>query len=232
MAGIVYGVGVGPGNPELMTLMSVRVIRESDVIFLPVADKEKCHAFVTAREAVKEIEQKEIIGMDFPMTRDENVLQKAYETIACKMQEKLEEGKNISFLTIGDVTIYSTFCYVAEILKNKGYIVEFINGVPSFAAVCATLGIPMAEQEEEIHIIPASYEIEESFLLNGTKVYMKSGRKLSELISKLKLLEQTRSISVYGIANCSMENQKIAYSLEELEALEGYLVTIILKDNK
>lgn len=232
MAGKIYGIGVGPGNPELMTLMSVRVIEESDVIFLPVADKEKCHAFITARHAVKTIEQKEIIGMDFPMTKDENVLQIAYNNIACKMQEILEEGKNIAFLTIGDVTIYSTFCYVAEIIKQNGYEVEFINGIPSFAAVCATLGIPMAEQEEEIHIIPASYEIEQSFLFSGTKVYMKSGRKLSELITKLKILEQTRPITVCAVANCSMENQKIALSISELEALEGYLVTVIVKDKK
>lgn len=232
MTGKLYGIGVGPGNPELMTLQSVRVIRDSDVIFLPVSDKEKCHAFLTARQAVPEIEEKEIIGMDFPMTKNEKELTDAYQNIAECMMGLLLDGKKISFLTIGDVTVYSTFVYVAKIIQQKGYDVEYVNGITSFTAVCATLGISMAEQNEEIHIIPASYDIEQSFLLSGTKVYMKSGKKLQKLVAKLKDLKSQKSIKVYAVANCGMEQQKIAYSLEEIEALEGYLVTVIVKDTE
>lgn len=230
--GKLYGIGVGPGNPELMTLMSVRIIRESDVIFLPVSDKEKCHAYRIAKQAVQEIEEKQIVGIDFPMTKDTDILQKAYETVAEKMYKLLDEGKKIAFLTIGDVTVYSTFGYVAQIVEKRGYEVSYVNGITSFTAVSAALGLPLAEQDEEIHIIPASYEVEKSLSLNGTKVYMKSGKKLIELTDKLEELQKKEPLMVYAVANCSMDNQKTACSLSEIRNLEGYLVTVIVKNKK
>ncbi|MBQ8914244.1 MAG: precorrin-2 C(20)-methyltransferase, partial [Lachnospiraceae bacterium] len=114
--GILYGIGVGPGEAELMTLKGVRIIKECDIIILPAEKRENCHAYNIAKEADRDIEDKEIVCKKFLMTKDEKLLQKSHIQIADDIEKYLNEDKKVGFLTIGDPSIYSTFAYVQEIL--------------------------------------------------------------------------------------------------------------------
>ena len=105
-----------------------------------------------------------------------------------------------------------------------------ISGVPSFCASACRLGISLGEKNEEIHIIPASYSIEEALKYSGTCIYMKSGKRLKELLAGLReQQEKGRRLRAYGVANCGMENEQVYQGLDELEKAEGYLVTVIVK---
>ena len=156
MNGILCGIGVGPGDPELLTLKAVRKIKESDIILLPAATRESCHSYGIARLAVPEIDEKEIICRNFPMTRDTAALDAAHDAIAEEVLGWMRQGKKVAFLTIGDPTVYSTFTYIASRIRVAGGQTETISGIPSFCAAAARLGISLGDREEQIRIIPGS----------------------------------------------------------------------------
>ena len=141
--GILYGVGVGPGDPELVTLKAVRIVRECDTVILPAKSKEDCIAYGIMKEACREVAEKELICMPFPMTKDENRLATAHEQIYLTIKKLLDEGRKAAFLTIGDPTIYSTYQYIHKRVEKVGYEAHIINGVPSFCAAAGALGLPL-----------------------------------------------------------------------------------------
>jgi len=110
--------------------------------------------------------------------------------------------------------------------------VRTLSGIPSFCAACARLGIALGEGKEQIHIIPGSYEIGESLGLPGTKVYMKAGKKLSELKQMLLTEDARAKWEVYAVSNCGMPDEKLFYSAESLTSEEGYLTLVIVKEKK
>ena len=97
MTGTIYGIGVGPGDPELMTLKACRLIREADVAAIPGKDRESCTAYQIAVKAVPELREKEILPVVFPMTKDEAVLLKSHESGARAIADCLDAGKNVVF---------------------------------------------------------------------------------------------------------------------------------------
>lgn len=182
----VYGVGVGPGDPELITLKAVRILKSADVIACPGKPPEESAAHRIAVQAVPEITGKELLSLSVPMTRDQSVLEKEHIETARRIEQFLEAGKDVACLTLGDPTIYSSFCYYQKILKMDGYNTEIISGVPSFCAVSSRLGISLVEWQEQMHIIPAAQQKELDGRLPSTYVYMKTGKKLKELKEHLK----------------------------------------------
>ena len=158
-SGILYGIGVGPGNPKLMTLEAIETIRSCDVILLPAVSKDECYAYRIVRQVCPEIEDMPLLCLPFPMIRNKQELalahNKAYETV----KAYLDRGQSVGMLTIGDPAIYSTYLYMHKRALNDGKTARIINGVPSFCAAAARLGIGLGENTQEIHIIPASYSI-------------------------------------------------------------------------
>ena len=128
MKGVLYGVGVGPGDPELLTLKAARLIRECDEIAVPHKEKDKCFALRIASGAVPEIDEKPILEIDMPMTRDMAVRERAYEAGAAKLAAALDEGKTVVFLTLGDPTVYSTYGYLHARLAELGYDARLVQG--------------------------------------------------------------------------------------------------------
>lgn len=157
MSGILYGIGVGPGDPELMTLKAVRIIKETEVIAVPGKCAQETAAYRIAVQAVPELAEKKLIALDFPMTRDRGKLAESHAEAAGQIETILKSGKDAAFLTLGDVTIYSTFSYVQKIVERDGFQTELISGVPSFCAAAARCGIPLVEGKEMLHVIPAVY---------------------------------------------------------------------------
>ncbi len=225
MQGCAYGVGVGPGDPELMTLKAVRILRESDVIVYSGKKKEECTAFRIAVQAVPEIAGKELLSISVPMTYDRQMQDtehhKTVERIGCY----LDEGKNVSFLLLGDPSIYSSFSYIRKILEENGYRTETVSAVPSFCAVAASLNIPLAEWDEQMHIIPAAHQMKPDGKQTGTCVYMKVGRQMATLKEGLK----NSGADVFAVEKCGMQDERIYRGIEEMPDEAGYFATVIAK---
>ena len=227
MRGIVYGVGVGPGDPELMTLKAVRIIREGDVIAFPGQVSQESVAYKTAAAAVPEIARKELLPINMPMVKDRELMKKAHEEGAKLIESYLDQGKNVVYPVLGDVTIYSSFNYLQHILEADGYRVCLISGVPSFCAAAASLNISLAEWDEPLHIIPAVHRTEELSAGDGNYVLMKSGSHMKEIKD---LLEKT-GMQVRAVENCGMETEKLYMSQDEIPDNAGYFSLLIAKQN-
>ena len=242
--GVLYGIGVGPGDPELMTLKSVRLIEESDILFLPAKSREECMAYRIAAQAVGHLAEKEYLCHEFPMVPDKVIMDQAHDEIAKRLAEELDQGKAIAFLTIGDPSIYSTYSYVQERLAADGYKVKTVSGVPSFCAVAARLGIPLGLGAEEIHILSGYHEghmlSKQKGLENdvfhqedkGTRIYMKSGRQLETLLHHLQEEQRiNHNICIYLVSYCGTANERIvriSYDTNTDNLDYGYMSTVIV----
>ena len=142
--------------------------------------------------------------------------------------ELLEEGKNLVFLTLGDPTVYSTGIYIYQRLKKMGYQGEIFSGIPSFCAVAARLEIPLAENRQELHVLPASYGIEEKLKLPGTKVLMKTGKQMAQVKAVLKEEGQQAKM----VMNCGLDGEKIYKCTEEIPEDAGYFSIVIAKEKE
>ncbi|WP_333653131.1 precorrin-2 C(20)-methyltransferase [Lacrimispora sp.] len=225
MTGIMYGIGVGPGDPELMTLKAVKRMKSVDVIAIPHTDKELCVAYQIARQAVPEIEEKECIYLSMPMTKDKKVLEESHELAAKTVMEHLSKGKDVGFINLGDVSIYSTCSYLLDRLQEEGYTTRLEAGIPSFCAAAARLGIPLVSGSEELHIIPASYQIKEALQMPGVKVLMKAGRQMEAVKEEIRKCKA----SVVMVENCGMAEEKVYRSLEEIPEDAGYYSLLIVR---
>lgn len=226
MTGKLYGIGVGPGDPELLTLKAVRLIKECDVIAVPGKQKEETVAYKIVKQAVPEIAEKECLEVDMPMTKDKEKLAQSHKAAFQKVSQVLDSGKSIAFLTLGDPCVYSTYIYIHQRIEKAGYETEIVSGIPSFCAVSARLNQGLVERSEMLHVIPSSYGIEEGMRLSGTRVLMKAGRKMGQVKEELKKMNVQASM----IENCGMENEKIYHSIEEIPEEAGYYSLIIVKE--
>ncbi|MBQ9061383.1 MAG: precorrin-2 C(20)-methyltransferase [Eubacterium sp.] len=226
MKGIAYGVGVGPGDPELMTLKACRLIRENRVIAVPGQDPVKAVAYQIAVQAVPELADKELVAIDMPMVMDRKKQQEAHRAGAQQIAAYLEKGENVVYLTLGDSTVYCTFTYLQKILEEDGYQTELVNGIPSFCAAAARLNIPLMEWNEQLHVIPAAHKTDVRMDQPGQYVLMKSASHMKEI--KERLRESGRDVQV--VENCSMPDEKIYRSVDEMPDDAGYFSLIIAKE--
>lgn len=244
MSGILYGIGTGPGDPELMTIKAVRLIKECQILGLPVSNMELleepflskpgeekreellagCMAYQIAVVNIPEIAQKEILFTPMPMIKDKEALKKIHDHSAEKIMELLQKGKKIGFLTLGDPTIYSTYLYLHNRVAQKGFSTEIINGIPSFCAAAARLNKGLVENKQELHVIPASYGVAEALKLSGTKVLMKSGKKLKEVKEEVKKTGQ----KIQMVEDCGMTTEQVYNSADEIPDTGSYYSLIIV----
>lgn len=228
MTGIAYGVGVGPGDPELMTMKAVRLIRENDVIAVPGERAEDSAAYRTALAAVPELADKELLAVPMPMVRDRALLEERHRQAARLLETYLDRGKNVVYLTLGDPTVYCTFSYVQHILESDGYRVELVSGIPSFCAAAARLGQPLTEWDEPLHVIPAAHGVGEALDLPGTCVLMKSAGRMAQVKEALRRSGRT----VSAVENCGMAAERIFSGTEEIPDDAGYFTLIVARENR
>ncbi len=223
--GILYGIGVGPGDPELLTLKAVRLMREADIIAVP----DKGSGEKTALNIVKEhVADKELLFCPTPMVRDENVLNNAYDSIAETLAKLLDEGKNIVFITLGDPTVYSTYMYIHERMVKNGYEAVLVAGVTSFCAVAARLGTSLCERSDRLMIVPASHkDIDDCLAVDTNYVFMKAGKDISVL--KDKLDEKGLLDNASMIENCGMEGERVFEKFGDMPEGSGYFSVVVVK---
>lgn len=225
MRGMLYGVGVGPGDPELITRKAERVIRQSAVLAVPDAGRgEK-----TALNIVGELaEGKQLLSCAAPMVRDYEALNAAYERNADLVCAALDQGKDVAFITLGDPTVYSTYLYLHKKVVARGYDAEIIPGVPSFCAVAARLGTALCEKSERLLIVPASHkDVTDCLDLDANLVFMKAGKEIGALKETLEhhgLLDKASLV-----ANCGMEGELVCPRFADLEEGSGYFSVVLVK---
>jgi len=228
MKGIAYCIGVGPGDPELMTLKAVRLIRENDVIAVPGKEPKEAVAYRIAKGAVPEIEEKELVAVYMPMVKDRALIDAEHQKGAKLLEGYLSEGKNVVYLTLGDPTVYCTFTYLQYILEADGYEVEYVSGITSFCAAAARLKTPLTEWDEPLHILPAVHRTDALLEEKGNYVLMKSASHMAEVKETLRRSGR----KVVCAENCTMENEKLYHDVEEIPDDAGYFSLIIAKANK
>lgn len=228
MTGILYGTGVGPGDPELMTLKAVRLIRENEVIALPGPEAKETVAYQIAIQAVPELAEKTLLSVNMPMTHDKEEMNRNHDNAAALVESYLKEGKNVVFLTLGDPTIYSTYLYVQKRVASHGYSTELVSGITSFCAAAARTNTSLAEWDEQLHVLPAVHRLEHRLEQPGNYVLMKSGKKMAQV--KEILAQSGRDVVM--VENCGMENEHIYRGVEEIPDDAGYYSLIIAKEPK
>lgn len=156
MKGKFYGIGVGPGSPDLLTLRAVKVLQSVDVICVPRSSAE--NEVIALKVASEHIPAgTEILEIHTPMTRDKEVLEAQWQKGAAAIAACLNAGKQVAFITIGDAMLFSTYTYLMKRVQELApdAEVESIPGVTSFAAAAAHINVALAEGNEKLAIIPA-----------------------------------------------------------------------------
>jgi precorrin-2/cobalt-factor-2 C20-methyltransferase len=220
-----YGVGVGPGAPDLLTLRAQRVLREAQVLILPRGNEHAgSMAWRIARTIVGEIDGQERLYLTFPMSKDPARLRPAWEAAFTAIGARLERGLSVAFLTEGDPSLYSSFIYLAREAPRRwpGVAVEIVPGVSSLGAVPAMTGLPLADGQERIAIVPANYGVDdlvrvlEAF---DTVVLMKIGAEMPNVLAALEragLVDR----AVY-VSRATMPDQRIERDLRQVGAEYG-----------
>ena len=185
-------------------------------------------AYQIARRAIPEIEDKATVCLVMPMTKDKDRLEKSHREGTQKVAEVLDAGKDAAFLTLGDPTVYATSMYIHQRIAGMGYRTSIVSGVPSFCAAAAKLGVSLGEKQEQIHIIPASYDVEAAMQLPGIKILMKAGKKMPVVRQCVKEHHGWAAM----VENCGMAEEHLWINAEDMPEQPGYYTLVIVKDRK
>lgn len=223
-----YGIGVGVGDPELMTVKAVKALEESDVVILPRANtKNYSTAFEIAKRYMRDDIEK--VFVDFTTVDDDKTREDDRIEYAKVVNKCVEEGKTMSFITIGDPMTFSTFVYVMELLEKKIEI-ESIPGITSFASVTSRLNTPLVMGDETLKIVPVSKDTDIVKEIDSADniIFMKVTRNLERLKEAFRKTGNMENVVL--ISNCGKESEKIFYNLEDITRDDiSYFSTILLK---
>jgi precorrin-2/cobalt-factor-2 C20-methyltransferase len=204
-----YGIGVGPGDPELLTIKAVKVLKNVDVLLLPDSQKGKdTIAYEIAAEYVSP--KAKIITVEFPMVADETIIDQAGKIAAEVVERHVWEGKNTAFITLGDPSIYSTYNYILKHLSPE-IEVETIPGITSFCAAAAQTNRALVEGDEILSIIPATASkrlMEMALDATNSVVFMKvynQKDKVLDVIEMYDLLDSSILVQKCGFPDCMVD---------------------------
>lgn len=223
-----YGIGVGVGDPDQITLKAIKTLKKLDVVILPEAKKDMgSTAYSIAKEYLKE--DVELVFMEFPMLKNPLDRIEGRKANTRVVEKLLDEGKNVGFLTIGDTMTYSTYVYILEHLDKK-YEVETIPGISSFADISSRFNLPIVMGDESLKIIGLSEttDIEKEIEGSDNLVFMKVSRNFDRLKAALEKTGNMENIIL--VSNCGKENQEVYFDISHLEKDDiHYFSTMLLK---
>ena len=221
-----YGIGVGVGDKENITLKAVKRLGEVDVIILPEA---KSGEGSTAFEIIKNYVKKDIeqVFLEFPMIKDVEARKIFRKNNADTINKLLSEGKNVAFLTIGDPMTYSTYTYVLEHISDDVE-VETIAGITSFNSIAARLNIPLMIGDEDLKVVSVNRktDVYKEIENNQNLVLMKISRDFEKI--KKAIIKTGNKENIVIVSNCGKENEEIITDIENVESVH-YFSTLILK---
>ncbi len=230
--GTLYGISVGTGDPELMTVKSLKRLQKTSIIAFP---KGLSNNLGLAQQIVTPWlnSRHQLLPLNFPYTRDENTLQKAWQTAAKTVWLYLEIGQDVVFVCEGDISFYSTFTYLAQTLQEnyQFFNIETIAGVCSPMAAVSALGIPLTIRDQRLAIIPALYRVEElEKVLEWADVIVLM--KVASVYSQVwQILEKHQLFNhAFVVEKATLPDQKIHRNLDKYPHLKlPYFSLLILQ---
>jgi len=203
--GKLYGIGIGPGDPKLLTLKAKEILDRADIIFCPKGDEDGT-SWARSFIETTTLAGKKFVELPFPMTRNKKVLKTSWQKAAKRVAEEVYKGKQAAFITLGDPFIYSTYVYLLKILRQSfpDMEVETVPGISAFNAAAARAQIPLVQGDERMAILPVTKDLRglrEAFQTFDTVVLMKVGSKLDKvtaLLAELNLLKYSILVSRVG----------------------------------
>ncbi|MDQ0338388.1 precorrin-2/cobalt-factor-2 C20-methyltransferase [Caldalkalibacillus uzonensis] len=228
--GTLYGVGVGPGDPELITVKAFRILQKVPVIAYPKKRKgSKSYAHRIA-EGFIPADEKQLVGLVFPMTKDKNILEREWNNTTATLWEYLKQGKDVAFVTEGDPLLYSTFIHMKRVMEEQHpeVNIQVVPGISSINGAAARLGIDLADGEERIAIVPATDDREtlrKVLLENDCVVFLKVAKVLDLLLSVLDELDLRHCASVVTKVT---SDEEVIWDVKQLDGLELEYLTLMV----
>ena len=224
--GTLYGVGLGPGDPELVTIKACKVLEACPVVATPQTSSGQTLALDIARAAV-DLSGKNIIALPFCMSRDAEELERSHAQAADLVVRELADGRDVALVNIGDVSIYSTYCYIASKVAAQGFDTCMVPGITSFSAVAAALNQSLTTMNQPLHIVPAgAVDLDQVLELDGTKVLMKSASRIGQTLQAIQRHGLADKASL--VRDCGLPTQYICPDIDEYDGGDGYFTTIVI----
>lgn len=226
--GKLFGIGVGPGDTELLTLRAARILETVPVVFSPKSSKEKESIALSIVKPIieKRADFKKLMVVEpiFPMIEDEKELEKCWTSASEMVAQYLDSGRDVAFITLGDPSIFSTYSYVQKKLKGT-YEIETVPGITSFTACAAARNEALVEKNDILSIVPKIDDRLENVMdCSNAIALMKASRNMRKY--ELKIENNKRTTDIYSVQNCTRENEKI---IEGFSKDKPYLTTTIIK---
>ncbi|MBW2099624.1 MAG: precorrin-2 C(20)-methyltransferase [Deltaproteobacteria bacterium] len=233
-AGTLYGIGVGPGDPDLITLKSVKILNRVDVVFAAASAKNN-HSLAVSIAKPHLPEKTPVIMLPFLMSKNEDETQAAWQNNARTIIKELEQGKDVAFLTLGDSMTYSTYGYIlAHIKRLAPHIsVQSIPGITSYQAAAARLNTPLVEGEESFLLLSGVKGGDHLRQLSGkpdSVVFLKAYRNVKDITSALDEADMIEN-SV-GVTKCGQPNEEIVRDIRVLNDRKPDYWTLIMAKKK
>lgn len=223
-----YGIGVGVGDPEMITVKAVNALKDLDIVIVPDAGREfESTAYSIAKNYLKE--NCNIVNMEFSMNPDIKKRKEEREKNGKIVEEYLNEGKNVGFLTIGDPMTFSTYVYLLDSISNSHEVVT-VAGISSFADMSARFNLPLVMGNETLKVVPLhkKCDIKKEIENSDNIVFMKVALKFDELREAIR--ETGNMNNVLMVSESGKEKQKIYFDLDEVDSENvPYFSTMILK---
>ncbi|MCY3023908.1 MAG: precorrin-2 C(20)-methyltransferase [Planctomycetota bacterium] len=231
--GTLYGIGIGPGDPDLITVKGASILSRCRHVFVPKARtaSESLALSIAGRHVRPAAAVHELV---FPMTTDEQELDQRWRESARQVAAVLTNGDDACFLTLGDPFLYSTYIYLMRALRQElpGAPIVTVPGVTAFSAAAALAGFPVGEKKSPVTIVPTSDDLDQirrAIAAGGTVVLMKIGKRLPEILQVLEecgVLERSVLVSRAGLPKERVETdlRRLRQSGTEAEYLAVILV--------
>ena len=230
--GTLYGLGVGPGDPELITVKAFRKLQECPVIAYPKklkGSKSYAHRIV---EMYIQPSEKEMLGLVFPMTKDEETLRIEWAKSVETIYTYLAKGQDVAFVTEGDPMLFSTFIHLMKLMKetHADVPIETVAGISSFNGSANRLGIPLADGDDHVAMIPATENMEDMRRVLETHdavVFIKVAKVLNEM---LDLLEEMDLLYGVHVVTKVTSDEEVIWNVDELRGVElNYLSCMVVR---
>ncbi|MBI2160290.1 MAG: precorrin-3B C(17)-methyltransferase [candidate division NC10 bacterium] len=226
-----YAIGVGPGAPDLLTLRASKILERVPVIFSPLSAMGTTSRALDVVRGVIDPSRQQVVELTFPMQKEQDELESEWEEAAGEIVEHLRRHGEGAFITIGDVSLYSTFIYVQRILEaeHPDLLIEMVPGIPSFSAMTALMGMPYGQGDDRIAILPATFgpeRIAEVLRDFETVILMKVNRVIDEVLDTLERLGLTEHATF--VTKCGMPDQEVVHDVRALRGQRPSYFSILL----
>ena len=228
--GTLYGIGVGPGDPDLITLKSTKILSMVQVVFAAASTKNN-HTLAVNIAKPHIPETTSIRMLSFPMTKDEKETRESWAENARIIINELLQGKDVAFLTVGDSMTYSTYGYILKHIKASApyIVIESIPGITSYQAAAARLNTPLVEGEESLMVVSGAMggnRLRELYGKPENVVFLKAYRNVPDI--KAAIDETGKYPSCVGVKSCGQSNEEIINDIGELSQRNPDYWTLII----